>query len=179
VIYREPNLQDRGHLLTEQRNKRTLALDSLSIADAFDVMNVEDQSIPRAVAAAKADIVKAVKIVSAAWQSGGRLIYVGAGTSGRLGVLDASECPPTFRSDPKMVRGIIAGGKKALWRSVEGAEDDPKAAEREIRKMMIGKRDVVRGDDAVCACGAGRSETAGGPDHFLRLCAEVAGEGEG
>lgn len=139
------SLQDRGHLLTEQRNQRTLALDSLPISDAFDVMNAEDQSIPRAVVTAKADIVKAVKVVSAAWQSGGRLIYIGAGTSGRLGVLDASECPPTFRSDPKMVRGIIAGGKKALWRSVERAEDDSQAAEREIRKMKVGKNDVVMG----------------------------------
>lgn len=138
-------MNDRGHLLTEQRNQRTLGLDSLSIADAFDAMNAEDRSVPLAVGRVKSEITRAVRVVSAAWQSGGRLIYVGAGTSGRLGVLDASECPPTFRSDPKMVRGIIAGGKKALWRAVEGAEDDPRAAEREIRKMKVGKLDVVMG----------------------------------
>lgn len=138
-------MQDRGHLLTEQRNTKSRELDSLSVADAFDVMNGEDQSVPAAVAKAKPEIVKAIKLVSSAWQNGGRLIYIGAGTSGRLGVLDASECPPTFRSDPKMVRGIIAGGKKALWRAVEGAEDDPKAAERAVREMKVGKGDVLMG----------------------------------
>lgn len=138
-------MQDRGHLLTEQQNAKSRELDSLSVADAFDVMNGEDQSVPAAVAKAKPEIVKAIKLVSSAWQKGGRLIYIGAGTSGRLGVLDASECPPTFRSDPKMVRGIIAGGKKALCRAVEGAEDDPKAAERAVREMKVGKGDVLMG----------------------------------
>ena len=138
-------MQDRGHLLTEQRNPRSRELDSLSPADAFDVMNAEDRSVPAAVAKAKPAILKAVGMVSSAWQSGGRLIYIGAGTSGRLGVLDASECPPTFRSDPKMVRGIIAGGKKALWRAVEGAEDDPKAAVGAVREMKVGKADVLMG----------------------------------
>lgn len=141
----KPDIADRGHLLTEQRNARSGALDSISLAAAFDVLNREDQTVPSAVAGAKADIVRAVGLVSAAWQAGGRLIYVGAGTSGRLGVLDASECPPTFRSDPKMVRGVIAGGKKALWRAVEGAEDDPEAAAVEMRKMKVGRLDVVMG----------------------------------
>ncbi len=108
-------------------------------------MNAEDRSVPIAIARAKPAILRAVTIVSGAWQSGGRLIYIGAGTSGRLGVLDAAECPPTFRSDPKMVRGIIAGGKKALWRSAEGAEDDERAAVRELSAMRVGKRDVVMG----------------------------------
>jgi N-acetylmuramic acid 6-phosphate etherase len=122
-----------------------MTLDELSIVDAFDLMNQQDRSVPNAVARAKPAIVKAVRCVAAAWGKGGRLIYVGAGTSGRLGVLDAAECPPTFRSDPKMVRGIIAGGKKALWRSVEGAEDDPGAARSAIRAMDVGRRDVVMG----------------------------------
>ncbi len=135
----------RGHLLTEQQNSSSTALDRLSTADAFDVMNREDCSVPAAVAGAKREIVRAVEAVSVAWQQGGRLIYVGAGTSGRLGVLDASECPPTFRSDPRMVRGIIAGGKKALWRSVEGAEDDPVAARKAIAAMKVGHSDVVMG----------------------------------
>lgn len=138
-------MKDRGHLLTEQRNKGSHSLDSLSIGAAFDVMNSEDRSVPLAVAKARTDIIKAIHLVSMSWQQGGRLFYVGAGTSGRLGVLDASECPPTFRSDPKMVRGIIAGGRKALWRAVEGAEDDPKSAGVELRKHKVGPRDVVMG----------------------------------
>lgn len=135
----------RGHLLTEQRNPATMNLDRLPIATAFDVMNREDQSVARAVARAKPAIVEAVRRVVAAWQCGGRLIYIGAGTSGRLGVLDASECPPTFRSDPSMVRGIIAGGKKALWRSVEGAEDVEADGRRAIRAMGVARHDVVMG----------------------------------
>jgi len=135
----------RGYLLTEQRNPRTAELDRLSVADAFDVMNAEDASVPAAVARAKPAIVRAVQAVTAAWKSGGRLIYIGAGTSGRLGVLDASECPPTFRSDPKMVRGLIAGGRKALWRSIEGAEDDETAARSAIAEISAGRRDVVMG----------------------------------
>lgn len=136
---------DRGHLLTEQRNDHSTSLDTLPVSAAFDVMNAEDRSVPIAVAKAKPAIVKAIGVVSDAWQQGGRLIYVGAGTSGRLGVLDASECPPTFRSDPKMVRGIIAGGKKALWRSVEGAEDEPAAAREALRELKLKSKDVVMG----------------------------------
>ena len=140
-----PSYGQRGHLLTEQRNPRTADLDRLSVADAFDVMNAEDARVPAAVARAKPAIVRAVQAVTAAWKSGGRLIYIGAGTSGRLGVLDASECPPTFRSDPKMVRGLIAGGRKALWRSIEGAEDDESAARAAIAGIGAGRRDVVMG----------------------------------
>lgn len=135
----------RGHLMTEQRNARSTNLDSLTHSAAFDVMNAEDARVPRAVAKAKREIVRAIEIVSAAWQRSGRLIYIGAGTSGRLGVLDASECPPTFRSDPRMVRGIIAGGKKALWRSVEGAEDEAGAAVAAIRDIGLTRRDVLMG----------------------------------
>jgi len=136
---------DRGHLLTEQRNEKSHRLDAIPLSAAFDLMNAEDASIPRAVARAKPAITRAIGLVSHAWQNGGRLIYVGAGTSGRLGVLDASECPPTFRSDPKMVRGVIAGGKKALWRSVEGAEDDRRAAVRDLRLLAPSSKDVVMG----------------------------------
>jgi N-acetylmuramic acid 6-phosphate etherase len=138
-------LGTRGHLLTEQRNPRSHALDALSIAAAFDLMNAEDATIPAAVAKAKKQIVQAVRCVTEAWRRGGRLIYVGAGTSGRLGVLDAAECPPTFRSDPKMVRGVIAGGKKALWRSVEGAEDEDDAARAALALLKVNAKDVVMG----------------------------------
>src|SRR5262245_29069244 len=116
-------MQDRGHLLTEQRNQRSHSIDRLPIDDAFDVINSEDASIPAAVAEAKPEIVKAIELVVAAFRAGGRLIYVGAGTSGRLGVIDASECPPTFLTPPEMVQGIIAGGPDAMFRSKEGAED--------------------------------------------------------
>lgn len=136
----------RGHLLTEQRNPATTDLDRMSIGRAFDVMNAEDRGVALAVAKAKPAIVKAVQRVVVAWECGGRLIYIGAGTSGRLGVLDASECPPTFRSDPRMVRGMIAGGKKALWRSIEGAEDDEAAGRRAIiYDLCVARHDVVMG----------------------------------
>src|SRR5574340_311924 len=118
-------MQDRGHLLTELRNPRSTRLDRMSVAEAVDLMNAEDATIPPAVAAARAEICTAIELVVAAFEAGGRLIYVGAGTSGRLGVLDASECPPTFLSDPRMVQGVISGGWDALRRSIEGAEDHP------------------------------------------------------
>lgn len=140
-----PHPLSRGHLLTELANPQTRRLDVLPLGKAFDLMNAEDRRVPAAVARAKRDIVRCIKLVSAAWRKGGRLIYIGAGTSGRLGVLDAAECPPTFRSDPAMVRGVIAGGRKALWRSIEGAEDDPAAARGELRKLKVGHRDVVMG----------------------------------
>ena len=135
----------RGHLLTERRNPESGDLDQCPISDAFDIINGQDVSIPAAVAKAKRPIVRTVQAVADAWRQGGRLVYVGAGTSGRLGVLDAAECPPTFRSDPRMVRGIIAGGRKALWRSVEGAEDDPRAARIAIDDLKVDRRDVVMG----------------------------------
>ena len=137
--------ESRGHLLTETGNAASANLDAMSVSAAFDMMNTEDQSVPLAVAKAKPAIVRAIKLVASAWRDGGRLIYVGAGTSGRLGVLDASECPPTFRSDPKMVQGIIAGGRKALWRSIEGAEDEGREAVVALRDLKLNKTDVVMG----------------------------------
>lgn len=131
--------------MTEHRHPKSTGLDSISIDAAFDLMNAEDRTVPLAVAEAKPAIVAAIKKVSAAWRKGGRLIYIGAGTSGRLGVLDASECPPTFRSDPKMVRGIIAGGKKALWRSIEGAEDKGEDAVTALSEIELASRDVLMG----------------------------------
>jgi len=135
----------RGHLDTERRNPRSQTLDRLDIPAAFDLINREDATIAVAVAAAKHDICRAIECVENAFRTGGRLIYVGAGTSGRLGVLDATECPPTFLSRPQDVQGVIAGGREALTRSIEGAEDDTAAASAAIDQLTITQRDVVFG----------------------------------
>ena len=105
----------------------------------------QDAAIPAAVLAESVAIEWTVNRVVSAFKSGGRLIYVGAGTSGRLGVLDASECPPTFRAEPEMVQGIIAGGRRALWSSVEAAEDDPRAGAAAIGGRAVSEADVVVG----------------------------------
>jgi N-acetylmuramic acid 6-phosphate etherase len=123
--------------------RERLTTDTLSIADAFDVVNAEDAGVALAVARAKADIVRAIEVVAERWARGGRLFYCGAGTSGRLGVLDAVECPPTFFSDPEMVQGVIAGGERALTRAVEGAEDSRDAARAELSARGLSARDVV------------------------------------
>jgi N-acetylmuramic acid 6-phosphate etherase len=138
-------MQDRGHLLTEQRNERSMQFDKASVAEAFDIINAEDASVPAAVAAARADVVKAIELVVAAFKAGGRLIYIGAGTSGRLGVIDASECPPTFLSDPNMVQGIISGGPTAMFRSVEAAEDRAEGGAAAVDEREVGPKDVVFG----------------------------------
>lgn len=139
------SLPDRGHLMTEARNPRSREIDRLSVEDAFDVVNAEDAKVAAAVAAAKPQICAAIELVTAALKQGGRLIYVGAGTSGRLGILDAAECPPTFQTDPKQVQGVIAGGRDAVFRSVEGAEDDPDGGATAVRELGVGERDVVIG----------------------------------
>lgn len=138
-------MDDRGHLLTELRNPRSMHLDRMTPEQAFDLMNCEDATIAAAVAAAKPQICRAIELVVAAFRSGGRLFYVGAGTSGRLGVLDASECPPTFLSDPEMVQGIIAGGWEALRRAVEGAEDHTADGAAAIDERGVRAGDVVMG----------------------------------
>lgn len=131
--------------LTEQRNPRTGAIDVASAAEIVDLMHAEDRRVPEAVYACRAEIARAIDLAVAAFRAGGRLIYVGAGTSGRLGVLDATECPPTFGTSPDMVLGIIAGGLPALTRSQEGAEDDIAAAVRDLDAHGISARDVVFG----------------------------------
>ena len=130
---------------TEQRHPLSLHLDKLSIAEGIALMLSEDAKIPSAILAERKKIARAVGLITQTFKRGGRLIYVGAGTSGRLGVLDASECPPTFRTSPEMVQGIIAGGQAALWRSVEGAEDDPAAGARAIAFRAGNRRDIVAG----------------------------------
>jgi len=138
-------MQDRGHLLTELRNERSMRIDRASVAEAFDILSAEDAGVAAAVAAAKDDICRAIELVVAAFRAGGRLIYVGAGTSGRLGVLDASECPPTFLSDPRMVQGVIAGGWDALRMAIEGAEDHPEHGAAAMDQIGSGPNDVVFG----------------------------------
>ena len=131
--------------MTEQRNPRSRRLDQLSTPQVLRLMNREDSRVPRAVAREVPKISKAVDLIVERLLRGGRLFYVGAGTSGRLGVLDAAECPPTFGTPRTLVQGIIAGGRRALVRSVEGAEDDPKAAAAALRKRKVGAKDVVVG----------------------------------
>ena len=132
-------------LATEQRNPRTLDLDTLDTPGVLERISAEDHSVPGAVARELPHIVRAVDLVVASFREGGRLIYVGAGTSGRLGVLDASECPPTFGSDPETVQGVMAGGERALVRAVEGAEDRAEKGEQEMDERGVGPRDTVIG----------------------------------
>ena len=134
-----------ARLATEQRNPRTRDLDTLDVAGVLARISAEDHTVPAAVARELPAIAQAVDLVIASFREGGRLIYVGAGTSGRLGVLDASECPPTFGSDPEMVRGVIAGGTGALVRAVEGAEDRESEGEQAMRERGVGPRDTVIG----------------------------------
>lgn len=141
---KEPSA-DRGHLSTEQRNARSAGIDGLSVREALEVINAEDARVAVAVAEAIPTIEKLVMSTTAAMRRGGRLIYLGAGTSGRLGVLDASECPPTFFTEPGQVVGFIAGGDTALRTPVEGAEDDPRGATGEFDRLKIGANDVVVG----------------------------------
>jgi N-acetylmuramic acid 6-phosphate etherase len=131
--------------LTERRNPRSSAIDTASALEIVDLIGAEDAGVPAAVARARVEIARTIDLVETAFRAGGRLIYVGAGTSGRLGVLDAAECPPTFGSPPEMVVGLIAGGAAALVRSVEGAEDDLNAVARELHSLGVGPKDVVVG----------------------------------
>lgn len=132
-------------LTTEQRNPRTMNLDAMTTREILEVMNAEDRSVPDVVARALPEIERAVELIAAAFQAGGRLIYVGAGTSGRLGVLDAAECPPTFGSDPWLVQGYIAGGPSALVKAVEGAEDNFEQAALDLAICALNEDDVVVG----------------------------------
>ncbi len=138
----------RAQFPTEAPNPASASLDRLSISDAFDVMNAEDASVAAAVACARPEIVRAVDLVADRLRSGGRYLLVGAGTSGRLAVLDAAECPPTFRTDPSQVQGVIAGGPRALVAAVEGAEDDRAAGGRDLAERGVGPKDVVLGISA-------------------------------
>ena len=131
--------------LTEQRNPRSEDMDRLSTLEIVRIINQEDRTVADAVAREAESIARAAELAAAAFRGGGRLIYVGAGTSGRLGVLDAAEMPPTYGTDPDMVQGVIAGGVSALVRSQEGAEDDPGEGADAMDQRRIGTADFVIG----------------------------------
>ncbi len=136
---------DYSKLPTEKQNPKTRSLDTLSIEKILRVMDKEDESVPRAVRKVNDALTKGVRMIVSSLKKGGRLFFVGAGTSGRLGVLEAAECPPTFNTPPSLVQWIMAGGKGAVFRSQEGAEDQEWEAKRAIRKRRVRKNDVVVG----------------------------------
>ncbi len=140
--------EELSQLLTEQQNLNTIDIDERSAIEIAQLINEEDKKVPLAVEQSLPEIAAAMELVAEAFKRGGRLIYIGAGTSGRLGILDASECPPTFGVKPNQVQGIIAGGRRAVFRSVEGAEDDEQAAIDALKKINFSKQDVLCGISA-------------------------------
>ena len=134
-----------GHLLTERTNPRTVGIDELSCPAIVDLVNGEDRAAFDAVCGAKESISAAVDVVFRSLKEGGRVFFVGAGTSGRLGVLEAAECPPTFGTDPEMVQAVMAGGRDAVWSSVEGAEDSATASVEALREKNLSSRDALVG----------------------------------
>jgi N-acetylmuramic acid 6-phosphate etherase len=133
------------NLVTEARNPATFNIDSKSTLQILKLINAEDRKVPLAVEKQIPQIAKGVELIVKTFKKGGRLFYIGAGTSGRLGVLDAAECPPTFGTDPKMIRGIIAGGYKSLIRSREGVEDNSEAGGKDLKRAGLKKSDIVVG----------------------------------
>jgi N-acetylmuramic acid 6-phosphate etherase len=131
--------------LTEQRNPRSMRIDQLSTQEIVDLINAEDRMVAAAVGEERVQIARAIDLVVESFRNGGRLFYVGAGTSGRLGVLDASEMPPTYSTDPEMVQGLIAGGLDALVRAQEGAEDHPEHGAVAVDERNVGSNDFVLG----------------------------------
>ena len=138
-------LQTLSTLITEQRNPNSMHVDSLSALEIVQLMNDEDKQVPLAIEKCLPQIAQAVECIVSAFQQGGRLVYIGAGTSGRLGVLDASECPPTFGVTPEMVKGIIAGGERALRHPIEGAEDSKAQAVVDLQTIQFSSKGVLVG----------------------------------
>lgn len=134
-----------SQLITEQRNPNTMNIDRCSAQEIVKLINDEDKKVPFTIETCLPQIAQAVEKIVTAFQQGGRLVYIGAGTSGRLGVLDASECPPTFGVSPEMVKGIIAGGEHALRHPIEGAEDNPQAGEDDLKRIQFSKQDILVG----------------------------------
>lgn len=131
--------------LTERRNPRTATIDVAAPIDIVEIIGAEDAGVPPAVVGARKDLARTIELLEEGFRAGGRLVYVGAGTSGRLGVLDAAECPPTFGTPPDMVIAVIAGGAQALVRSIEGAEDDVNAGIAAMDERRVNRNDVVIG----------------------------------
>lgn len=132
-------------LVTEGRNPDTMNIDSVSTLEMVEMMNMEDQKVALVVEKAKVSIAKAIDVIAERLKRGGRLIYMGAGTSGRLGILDASECPPTYGVSDELVQGIIAGGYTAIFKAVEGAEDDAELGREDLIEKNLNENDVVCG----------------------------------
>jgi len=172
---------DRSKLTTEQASDRSRDIDRKSALEIVDLLAAEDGLVAPAVARERERIAEAAERVVRALRSGGRLIYVGAGTSGRLGVLDAAECPPTFGVEPERVQGIIAGGPGALVRAAEGAEDRADDGARDLDERGVSERDVVCG---IAACGVtpyvrgalGRARERGAATVFVTCAPEAAGD---
>jgi len=157
--------EDRGHLLTEQANPLSTELDQLATADLVQLFCDEDRRPQQAVAAAAPDLAAAIDAIAERLAQGGRLFYLGAGTSGRLGVLDAAECPPTFCSPPELVQGVLAGGAAALLRSSEGLEDLEEAGQADLEARGFSAADVLVG----IAAGGTTPYVHGGLRHARRL----------
>jgi N-acetylmuramic acid 6-phosphate etherase len=138
-------MQDRSGLLTELRNPASERLDQVSVEEQVNIMQQQDLQAVAAVGEVTAAIAAAVRLVTDRLRNGGRLFYVGAGTSGRLGILDASEIPPTFRAPPELVQGVIAGGTPAIFAAQEGAEDSADGGAADLRQRQVGAKDVVFG----------------------------------
>ncbi len=138
-------LKTLGQLITEQRNPNSMQIDTLSAYEIVQIINNEDKQVSLAIEKVLPQIAQAVEKIVEAFHQGGRLVYIGAGTSGRLGVLDASECPPTFGVSPEMVKGIIAGGERALRHPIEGAEDNKEAGKQDLQAVEFSQKDVLVG----------------------------------
>ena len=138
-------LSELEQLVSEERNPRTMGIDLMSSTEIVGVINAEDRVVPEAVGKTLPQVARAIDAIVTAFNAGGRLVYIGAGTSGRLGVLDASECPPTFGVPPGMVVGLIAGGPSAITHATEGAEDRVEAGAADLRAINLASRDVVVG----------------------------------
>ena len=166
-----PNKDTCGELTTEAQNQSSARLDELSSLELVRLMNREDQGVVAAVDAVAPQIAAAIDAIADAFGAGGRLLYLGAGTSGRLGVLDAAECPPTFSTQPDLVQGLIAGGSAAVTRSIEGAEDDAAAGPADLRSVGLCSRDAVVGITA-----SGRTPyVLGGMEYATQLGATTVG----
>lgn len=138
-------IENLAKLTTESRNENTLNIDSVSTLEMVKLINEEDKKVPYAIEKELESIAKAVDVTAERLSKGGRLIYIGAGTSGRIGILDASECPPTYGVSPELVQGIIAGGNTAIFKAIEGAEDNPELGKQDLIDKKLTKNDVICG----------------------------------